>query len=391
MYIVNIGTYPPKQCGIATFSMDLRRSLVLNGNSVSIISISDETHEYVYPPEVIFNIRQHHKSDYLKAAQLINASQRIDLVIIQHEYGIYGSQDGELIMDLVKLLRRPYVLVTHTVLPQPSKYQKQILNYLCHRAAGIVCMTHRSANMLADLYEAPREVTSVIAHGVPVFPVQTSAKLKERFHFEDREIISTFGLIGPGKGLELGIRAMQEVCQEFPQAHYLILGQTHPMLKKLEGERYRDMLEKLVDDLGLEQNISFVNRFLSDQELGEYLYLTDIYLSPYPNRDQAVSGTLAFAMGCGRAVVSTSYSYALEVLGQGRGLIASNPEPKELASLVLSILKDTDLKQRLQTAAFSKGKSWTWPNVGKEYTRFFQRIIDNTLLNEEKGVSYAKL
>lgn len=391
MYILNIGTYPPKQCGIATFSMDLRRSLMQNGNNVTIISISDETHEYVYPPEVIFNIRQHHKPDYLKAAQLINASPLIDLVIIQHEYGIYGGQDGELIMDLVKLLRRPYVLVTHTVLPQPSKYQKQILNYLCHRAAGIVCMTHRSANLLADLYEAPREVTSVIAHGVPVFPVQTSAILKERFHYEDREIISTFGLIGPGKGLELGIRAMQKVYQDFPRAHYLILGQTHPMLKKTEGEKYRTMLENLVDNLGLSENITFVNRFLSDQELGDYLYLTDIYLSPYPNRDQAVSGTLAFAMGCGRAIVSTSYSYALEVLGQGRGLIASNPEPGELASLILSILKDRELKQRLQAAALSKGKSWTWPNVGRDYTRFFHRVIDRTLLNEEKGVRYAKL
>jgi len=390
MYILNVGTYPPKQCGIATFSMDLRNSLLKAGNEVRIISVSDENHEYVYPPEVMFNIRQHHKSDYIKAARLINSSPFIDLVVIQHEYGIYGNRDGELVMELVKLLRRPYVLVTHTVLPQPSKYQKQILNYLCHRSAGIVCMTRHSALLLADLYEAPEEVTSVIAHGVPDFKVESSSLLKKRYGLEGRDIISTFGLIGPGKGLELGIRAMKEVCRTHPSALYLILGQTHPMLKKMEGENYRDMLESLVKELGLSQNVRFVNRFLSDEELGKYLYLTDIYLSPYPNRDQAVSGTLAFAIGCGRAVVSTSYAYAREVLSNGRGLLAEKAEPASIASLVNSILDNRDLKEMLQKAAISLGSTWTWANVGRDYTAFFKKILDKSLLHEEKGVVYAK-
>lgn len=391
MYIVNIGTYPPKQCGIATFSMDLRKSLIQSGCEVKILSVSDGTQEYVYPPEVIFNIRQNYKSDYMKAAQYINSLPLVDLVIIQHEYGIYGGQDGDMIIDLVKLLRRPYVLVTHTVLPQPSKHQKQVLNHLCHRAAGIVCMTNRSANLLADLYEAPREVTSVIAHGVPEFPVMSSRMLKRRLGYDGREIISTFGLIGPGKGLELGIQAMREVASKFPQALYLILGQTHPMLKRQEGEKYRTMLENLVDDLSLGENVSFVNRFLSDGELGQFLYLTDIYLSPYPNRDQAVSGTLAFAMGCGRAIVSTSYSYALEALSGGKGLIAHQADPHELAGLVINLLEDKHLKKRLQAAALSIGGNWTWPNVGRNYTAFFHRILNNNLLSDEKGVHYAKL
>ncbi len=390
MYIVNVGTYPPKQCGIATFSMDLRNSLIRAGNDVRIISLSDHNHEYVYPPEVIFNIRQHHKPDYIKAAQFVNSLPFVDMVIIQHEYGIYGNRDGELVMDFVKLLRCPYVLVTHTVLPQPSKYQKQILNYLCHRAAGIVCMTRHSANLLADLYEAPEEVTSVIAHGVPDFKVESSSVLKKRFLFEGRDIISTFGLIGPGKGLELGIRAIQRVCEKHPSALYLILGQTHPMLKKQEGENYRNMLEELVEELGMGENIQFVNRYLSDKELGEYLYLSDIYLSPYPNRDQAVSGTMAFALGCGRAIVSTSYAYAQEVLSNGRGLLAKKPEPDFLADLIIDILEDPQLKERLQAAAFSVGKNWTWTNVGQDYTAFFKKVIDNSLLSEEKGVLYAK-
>lgn len=390
MFIVNVGTYPPKQCGIATFSMDLHNSLQLNGNKVGIISVSDEDHEYVYPSDVIFNIRQLHKNDYIKAAHFINSSST-DLVIIQHEYGIYGGREGELVLELAKHLQRPYVLVTHTVLPQPSKYQKQVLNYLCHRAAGIICMTRRSAHLLVDLYEAPEEVTRVIAHGVPHFPVKTGSALKARYGLQGRDIISTFGLIGPGKGLELGIRAMSEVCRHYPRSLYLILGQTHPMLRKTEGEKYRNMLEGLVKELSLEDHVIFVNRYLSDQELGEFLYLTDIYLSPYPNRDQAVSGTLAFAMGCGRAIVSTSYAYASEVLAQGRGLIADKAEPRELASLILSILADPELKRSLQKAALKLGKTWTWSNIGREYTDFFNKIIDPPLLVKEEGLTYAKL
>ncbi|HWP97467.1 MAG TPA: glycosyltransferase family 4 protein [Syntrophomonadaceae bacterium] len=391
MNIVNIGTYPPKQCGIATFSMDLRKSLQMNGHDVRIISVSEEASEYVYPSEVIFNIRQQHKQDYIKAANLINSSSFIDMVIIQHEYGIYGSREGELVMELAKLLHRPYVLVTHTVLPQPSKHQKQVLNYLCHRASGIVCMTRRSANLLANLYEAPEEVTSVIAHGVPNFPVQSSDVLKTRYGLQGRDIVSTFGLIGPGKGLELGIKAMQEVCRVYPQSLYLILGQTHPMLRKTEGEKYRHMLEGLVDELGLRNHVAFVNRFLSDDELGEFLYLTDIYLSPYPNRDQAVSGTLAFALGCGRAIVSTSYAYACEVLAEGRGLIADKTDYRELSALIQKILADPDLKSGLQTAALNLGKSWTWVNVGRLYTNFFNKILDTPMLVREKGFNYAKL
>lgn len=391
MNIVNLGTFPPKQCGIATFSTDLRNSLLLQGHKVQVMAISEEDSSYDYPNEVVFNLQQQQKSDYLKAAVFVNDSPAIDLLIVQHEYGIFGGEDGEYLLELVKILHKPFILITHTVLPRPTKRQKDILNELCQRAAGIVCMTILSSQLLVDLYEAPPELITVIPHGVPEFKRQPQNRLKIKHQLQDCQVISTFGLIGPGKGLELGIRAVAEVIPRHPDVRYLILGATHPMLQKYEGERYRQMLIDLVAQLHIEDQVIFVNAFLSDQELGEYLYMTDIYLSPYPNMDQAVSGTMAFALGCGRAIVSTPYAYASEVLSDGHGLLSRGTDPGELAVLIESILDDNDLQKQLQKKAKAVGDSWTWPNIGKQYSRFFRLITDDQTESEESRVSYAKL
>ncbi len=390
MQILNLGTYPPKQCGIATFSMDMRNSLILQGHKISIMAVSDDDSSYRYPSEVVFNLHQNQKQDYVKAANFINSAPNIELLVIQHEYGIYGGIDGEYVCELAKLLHKPFVLITHTVLPKPSKNQKQILNDLCHRAAGIICMTRLSSHLLTDLYEAPAELITVIAHGVPEFKPHSQNKLKKKHHLEDYKIVSTFGLIGPGKGLELGIRCIADIVNEHPSIRYLILGQTHPMLQKYEGEKYRQMLTDLVGELDIKDNVIFINKFLTDKELGEYLYMTDIYLSPYPNMDQAVSGTMAFALGCGRAIVSTPYAYATEVLMDGRGLLSRGVEASELATLMERILGDHQLQKTLQEKAFELGKTWTWPNVGKQYSKFFRQIISETE-QEEGRLNYAKL
>jgi len=391
MSILNLGTYPPKQCGIATFSMDLRNSLLMQGHKVQVLTVSDDDSSYRYPDEVMLNLKQHHKQDYIKAAASINANPQVDLLIIQHEYGIYGGEDGEYILELVKLLHKPFIVITHTVLPRPSKRQKQILNDLCQRAAGIVCMTRQSSQLLIDLYEAPPELITVIAHGVPEFKRYPQNKLKQKHHLIDCKVVSTFGLIGPGKGLELGIQAIANIVPQHPSVRYLILGQTHPMLQKYEGEKYRQMLINLVSELDIKENVIFINKYLSDKELGEYLYMTDIYLSPYPNLDQAVSGTMAFAMGCGRAIVSTPYAYASEVLMGGRGLLSKGTEPQELAALMAEILDDHQLQKTLQKEASQVGENWTWPNVGKQYSHFFRQILNDQTSHEESRLSYAKL
>ncbi len=389
MNIVNLGTYPPKQCGIATFSNDLRNSLIIHGHRVQAIAISDEDSIYKYPQEVILEMRQQRLSDYATAVNCINQRPDIDLLIIQHEYGIFGGEDGEYIQAMVKQLHKPFILITHTVLPVPSKRQKQILNDLCQRAAGIVCMTRLSAELLIELYEAPPELITVIAHGVPEFKRYPQSRLKSKYGLSGCPVVSTFGLIGPGKGLELGIQAVAELIPRHPEVRYLILGQTHPMLQKSEGERYRQKLTELVDRLQISDNVIFVNKFLSDKELGEYLYMTDIYLSPYPNMDQAVSGTMAFAMGCGRAIVSTPYAYAREALNEGRGLLSDSADPHQLAELVERILNDRGLQKKLQKKALELGEGWTWPNVGKQYSRFFRQILNSA--GEESRPLYAEL
>lgn len=390
MNIINIGTYPPKQCGIATFSADLYQSLILNNNHVKIIAVSDDSYIYNYPPEVLLNLKQNQKSEYIRAANLINSTST-DMVIIQHEYGIYGGSSGEFILELIRHLKKPFVIVTHTVLPHPSKKQKMILDTLCQKASAIISMSQKSAKLLSDLYEAPQELVQVIPHGVPDFKKENSTDLKIEYGLQGRDIISTFGLIGPGKGLEIGIKAMADVVKEFPASLYLILGQTHPMLKKAEGEKYRSMLESLVEECHLTNHVHFINKYLTDEELGKYLYMTDIYLSPYPNKDQAVSGTMAFAIGCARAIVSTDYAYARENLAYGRGLLSKEADPQEIASLIKSVLADKSLKKKLQQKAGKLGANWSWRNIGQLYTRLFNKLIAYDLAREETKYSYAEL
>ena len=390
MNFLNVGTYPPKQCGIATFSMDLRNSLLYNGHNVAVLAVSDNVYDYDYPPEVLYNLRQDQLIGYSQAAAYINSNPRIDIIVLQHEYGIFGGSDGDYIIDLVRGLRKPYILVCHTVLPRPSSHQKNVLSLLCYYASGIVAMTRHSARLLTDLYEAPGELIKVIAHGVPNFKKQDARILKRKYRLEGLDIISTFGLIGPGKGLELGIQAFSRIAPDFPKARYLILGQTHPMLVKTQGEKYRHMLEKLVKKLGLQDKVIFVNKFLDDEELGQYLYLTDVYLSPYPNRDQAVSGTMAFALGCGRAIVSTPYAYAREMLANGTGQLSKGTDPEELAQLLRQVLSDRTLKMRLQDKAARLGKSWTWSNIGKQYVSLARSILmPEASVSQEGSISYA--
>jgi len=373
--ILNLGTYPPKQCGIATFSKDLRDNLELTGRRVLIAAVSDEEYSYNYPVEVIMELRQHHIEDYELSARLINANPELDLIIVQHEYGIYGGADGEYVLNLAGSLKKPFMVVAHTVLPQPSPNQLRVLKELAGQAAAVVCMSTRSARLLSSVFSVPAGKIFLIHHGVPVFPKQDRETLKALYGLQGNKIITTFGLIGPGKGLENGIRAMSQILPKHPHIHYLIAGQTHPMLLKREGESYRNMLQDLIDELNLKGHVSFVNRFLSLDELSDYLSMSDIYLSPYPNMNQAVSGTMAFALGCGRAIVSTPYEYALEMLQGGkRGVLALSPRPDHLALALSKVLDDEQVQTGLEINAERMGKRMLWPYVAEQYGLLAERL-----------------
>lgn len=378
MFILNLGTYPPKECGIATFSQDLRDNLLRSGTRVSVAAVSDSEYTYDYPDEVLYEINQMAGTDYSVTARQINRSN-INLVIIQHEYGIFGGLDGEYILDFVRRLDKPYLLVAHTVLPNPSQNQRFILNRLAQKASGVICMTERATRILSRVYAVSPKKVSVIYHGVPLFQEKRREMLKKREGLNDRRVITTFGLIGPGKGLETGITAIRKLAAKHPDVLYLIAGKTHPMLLKRDGERYREMLLGLIKNAGLENHVKFINRFLDTAELGDYLYMTDIYLSPYPNPDQAVSGTLAFAIGCGRAIVSTPYEYAREMLAGDRGLLAAEATPEALGILLDKILSNPELQANLEKKTAQLGKTLKWPFVAEQYANLAKRVIQPVL------------
>ena len=268
------------------------------------------------------------------------------MIIIQHEYGIFGGPDGEYIMELARSLNKPFLLVTHTVLPCPSVRQHEILSHLAGLAAGVLCMTQRSARLLSQIYQVRAERIYVVPHGVPDLSRKNRELLKKQHSWEKRKIITTFGLIGPGKGLEIGLKALAGLVEKYPQLLYLIVGATHPVLLRNEGERYRESIMQLVRDLKLEEHVVFDNRYLGDEELADYLYLSDIYLSPYPNLDQAVSGTLAFAAGTGRAIISTPTSMPGNCW-RGRGCWPKSPLPA-LSVLLDCLLGNPSLQEELE-------------------------------------------
>jgi len=375
MNIVILSTYPPRECGIASFSKDLRDNLVSIDENVSIIAITDAKNSYDYPKEVIFEVSQDEKESFREAADFVNQSSA-DVVIIQHEYGIFGGDDGSYVLEFANHLKKPFVATTHTVLLEPTFGQKNVLSRLGAAANGIVCMTKRSAKLLSKVYSVPEHKIRVIPHGVPFFEPKGRDELKQKYGYTGRTIVSTFGLIGPGKGIENCIKAISELVPHHPDILYLVLGKTHPNIIKKYGESYRASLVSLVEELGLTDNVKFINEFLSLDKLGDYLYMTDVYVTPYPNKNQAVSGTLTYAVGCGRAIVSTPYEYALEILGDGRGLIAQNSDdPKELAFLIEKIINDPALKQSLENKAQELGKKMSWNNVAKLYRSFLEELI----------------
>lgn len=373
MKFVNVSTYYPRQCGLASFSNDLRDSLVSAGHKVWIAAVSDKP--YTYPAEVYCEIQQNAKEDYLSAAHRINNSPQIQMVIIQHEYGIFGGRDGEYVVDFVAHLEKPFLLVTHTVLPRPKPGQRVILQILARKAAAVISMTRRSARLLSSIYGVSKDKIAIIPHGVPAFECKDREALKMRYGYTGRQVITTFGLIGPSKGLEIGIKAVERLVRKHPDVLYLIAGRTHPVLLEKEGESYRERLIEMCADLGLDKHVQFVNHFLEVEELGDLLYLSDVYLSPYPNRDQAVSGTLAYAVGCGRAIVSTPYEYALDMLKKQRlGLVAPEVSPVAISKLLDQVLSQQKLKVSLERKAASVGESIKWTGVAARYVDLAREI-----------------
>jgi glycosyltransferase involved in cell wall biosynthesis len=369
-----IGDYLPRQCGIATFTADLYQayaSFIPDARPL-VVSVNDTPEGYDYPPEVRYEFYQHDMESYRKAAEFLNA-KNTEVVCLQHEYGLFGGPAGNYILTLLRNLTMPVITTFHTILRNPNEEQLLVLKTIADLSARVICMSEKGRNFLINIYEIPEEKIDVIPHGIPDHPFVDPNFYKDRFGMESNQTLLTFGLLSPGKGIENMIQAMPAIVERFHNAMYMILGATHPHLVRQEGEAYRDKLKQLATDLGVANNVRFYNQFVELDDLLEYLGATDIYVTPYLNEAQITSGTLSYAFGGGKAVVSTPYWHAAELLADDRGILVPFNDPDALAEAVITLLADEPMRHAMRKRAYLMGRDMTWESVIRRYGDSFAR------------------
>ncbi|ASA25247.1 glycosyltransferase family 4 protein [Paenibacillus donghaensis] len=373
--IVFLGTSLPRECGIATFTQDLMDQFVdLQGFNIPRIIAMNNNETYAYGDQVIREINQHQLADYMDAADALNSSTT-DLLVIQHEFGIYGGESGEYLLPFIEKLTIPYIAIFHTVLTEPTPKQQQIITQIAKSSLKVVTMAQSTVQDLIQIYDIDASKIAFIHHGVPYVATESRAKLKEQYGFEGRKIISTFGFLSPGKGIEYAIEAMRGVVKQHPEALYIIWGKTHPVVKLETGEVYRQKLTQLVEQFELGRNVLFVDKLLTQEEVIQSLVMSDIYMTPYLGKDQAVSGTLAYGVGYGRVIISTPYRYAEEMLAEGRGLLAGFRDSASLEACILQLLNNPSVVQEMEKRTQKLGSAMMWSEIAKTYASLFQETL----------------
>ncbi len=385
MKILIIGTYLPLQCGIATFSHDLYRSLRGKGQDVDVLAIAAQA-DINYPREVVFSISRNELSDYKLAALWIN-SQKYDACIIQHEFGIFGGPAGNFLLTLLKGLKIPVISNLHTVLQEPSLEEYEVIQQLAAGSSMLTVMTQRAISMLQDRYQLPTDKLRLIPHGVPDFGI-TAAEAKEYLGLEGKTVMLSFGLLGRSKGFNVAIEAVSKIRDE--NFVYIILGATHPNVLREEGEQYRNELIQLAADLNLSGKVQFVNKYASDTLLQIYLKACDIYVTPYPHENQMSSGTLSFALGAGAAVISTPYWYAKDLLAEGRGCLFDFNDADALSHCVQQLIDNPSLMQWYRQNALQFGSSMSWSNVGQQQVELIATLLASHARNKSKEIVRSK-
>ncbi len=373
--IAVIGTYLPRRCGIATFSSDLLHSLEAQNSGAEIASVAmdDALEAYAYPQEVRFEIDQKTVADYRLAVDFLNMN-RFDAVSLQHEYGIYGGRAGNHVLRLLHNLRVPVLTTLHTVLEEPDRDQREVLAAIGELSDRVVVMSERARATLARVYGVPLPRITVIPHGVPDMPFLDTSYHKDKYGLVGKKVMLTFGLLSRGKGIEYVIEALPEIVARHPDVVYLVAGQTHPGVRRHEGESYRLSLQQRADELGVGGHLMFRDEFLDTDKLVELLSIADICVTPYLNREQIVSGVLSFALGAGKAIVSTPYWYAEEMLADGRGRLVPFRDGPAIAREVNGLLDDDVARQTMRKQAYTFARNMVWSEVGARYLETFREI-----------------
>ncbi len=401
MKIAYISTYPPRECGIATFNQNLMRAIGANfpqkkNNTdfgfVVAVNDSDNLQEYEYAPEVKFIIRQNHQKDYVRAANFINTSDA-DVCILEHEFGIFGGDNGIYILPLLNRIEKPLISILHTVLKDPGYVQRLIIREIATQSSKIIVMSRRAVEFLTEIYDIPAEKIQIIEHGVPDIDAPENNPVKNLPIFKEHRVLLTFGLISRNKGLETVIRALPKIVEKHPDVVYVVLGNTHPGVLKNSGEEYRDHLKGLAMQLNVSKHLFFVNKFVSESDLVNYLSAAEVYVTPYLNEAQITSGTLSYAVGAGAAVVSTPYWHATELLADNRGRLFDFKNAEALAHIINDLLDNADLLNELKENAYSYGLHLRWPEIGAEFIRvaqeasathdFSDKILRNSIVDPE--------
>ena len=371
--IAFLGDYLPRKCGIATFTSDLLSAVAEKHpqSQCFAVPVNDVEGGYEYPKEVRFEIEEQDLSSYLRAADFLNISNA-DLVCVQHEFGIFGGPSGSHVLALLRELRMPIVTTLHTILGAPNAEQRRVMQELIARSTRMVVMAERGRRMLQEIYQAPAVKIDLIPHGIPDIPFVDPNFYKDQFGVEGRLVLFTFGLLSPNKGIEHVLNALPEIVAEFPNIVYILLGATHPNLVRERGEAYRLSLERLAKKNKVEKHVIFYNRFVEIEELKEFIGAADLYLTPYLNEAQITSGTLAYAFGAGKAVVSTPYWHAQELLAEERGVLVPFGDAKAIAREVKGLLRDEMRRTAMRKNAYKLGREMVWNNVAGLYMRSFE-------------------
>lgn len=370
--IAFISDYPPRKCGIATFTQDLSNALHSQypHSDTFIISVNDISEGYNYPPEVRFEIQHNDISTYRNAADYLNFNPA-DIVSVQHEFGIFGGPAGNYLLTILREIKIPIVTTFHTILNNPDAEQMKVMKELIRLSARYVVMSETGREFLEQIYNADPSRIDVIPHGIPDMPFVDPNFYKDQFGVEGKNVILTFGLISPGKGIEDVLKALPKVLKKFPNTVYIILGSTHPNLLRQQGEAYRLSLERLANDLNINKNVIFYNRFVSIEELKEFIGAADIYITPYLNEAQITSGTLSYAFGCGKAVISTPYWHAKELLSDNRGILVPFNKPDAIAEAIETLISNETLRHTMRKRAYIIGREMIWSNVAHLYMESF--------------------